>query len=114
MSLLTAVKGLFKAAATDSVVKTVTKANSMVDDLFTSDAERQEYHLLMEKVLQTSSSPIARTGRGAMMWAIAGILVYQAVVRDFTAMIYGHDLSALCGQSADLIDKVMQMLGGVL
>ncbi len=114
MSLISVITGLFKAGATDKVTSTVSKATNMVDKLFTSDSERQQFHILMESILQSSASPIARTGRGAMMWAIALIVFYQAVVRDFTAMIIGRDLTQLCGQQDDLLNKVMEMLGGVM
>lgn len=111
MNLLKSFIGLFQSGGTDTVSATLKEANSLVDNLFTSDEERLKWAESMAKINQASQSPVARTARGALVWAIAINLAYSGFLRDVLVGL-GFNLPAPSIGIDVLLKYVMTLLTG--
>lgn len=112
MNILTTILSLFKTSGTDVVTKNVQAATELVDDLFTSDDERQSFALCMEKLQQASQSAIARTARGSLIWSVSILLVYQSVIRDLL-IGFGLTLPESTIDAMSIVTKAFALLAGV-
>lgn len=111
MNLFKSFLGLFKTAGTDAVTATIQEANSLVDKLFTSDKERLQWVQTMEKINQASQSAVARTARGALVWAIAINLMYVGFGCDLLRAL-GLNLPVPAIGYDVLLKNVMVLLTG--
>lgn len=111
MKLLSGVLGLFKRDE-QKLSKAMGDITEFVDRTFTSDEEKQEFSLKLAKLDAASKSLMAQTGRAAMMWALAIVIVYQLVVRDFCAAAFGWVMPDTGLDIHSLIRGVLSLLTG--
>lgn len=111
MGIMSKVLSLFTTAKAGTVKATINEATKLVDGLFTSDEERLKWANTMDKLNLASQSAIARTARGALVWAIAINMVYLGVVRD-VLIGFGLNLPPATVEYSTLIEKAMLLLTG--
>lgn len=107
-------KMLFSSKTTEvqGIVKSI---GTTLDNLITSDEERKELQVQLERLSSLHQSPFVAGGRSAIMYALSLILIYQAVFRDWLAMKYGVDnLPPAAFDLTDLIEQALALLAGVL
>ena len=115
MSFLGSVLGLFtggsKANEADSIVKDLGDAG---DKLFTSDEERKEWQEKIEKLYAYNKSSFVAGGRSAIMYCVAVVLLYDAVIRDFIGICIGQDhLPPATVDIGKLLGRVFGLLTGL-
>ncbi|MDW1928707.1 hypothetical protein R7Z80_23725 [Vibrio sp. 1733] len=105
---------LFKSATSEKVGGIIRELTEFGDRVFTSDEERKEFAYKLAELEAASSNTLVRTGRAAMMWSIALVVVYQLIVRDFLAVFYGVELPSLETDTQELLSNVFGFLAGTL
>ena len=95
----------------DSIISEVA---DFTDRMFTSDEERKEHALLIEKVVQSSRSTFVQSGRSALMWAMAIIAIYHFVVRDALAAFFGVSLPPIDFDAESLLSDLLSLIAGTL
>lgn len=111
LSLVSAVAGLVKAGSTDSVTKKIGEASELVGELFENEQHAQDFAQKMEELQNLSQSALARTGRGALVWAMSIILVYQMVIRELL-VAFGLVLPESSVDAGNLLLKLSSLFLG--
>ncbi|QFT40107.1 MULTISPECIES: hypothetical protein [unclassified Vibrio] len=94
--------------------KLIKEIGDMGDKLFTSDEERKEFYLKMEQLSSASNNVIARTGRAALMWALAMVAVYNWIVRDAIGIFMHVNLPPAALDAGDLLKHIVGIIAGTL
>lgn len=102
--------GLFKTASKEPVSNAIGELKKIIGGDVGSDETKVKIETVVKKIEATSQTPVSRTARGALIWAVSITLLYQGVVRDALATFLGVDLPSLDACNSGLVDKVMQLL----
>ncbi|MCG3884109.1 hypothetical protein I3271_05365 [Photobacterium leiognathi] len=77
-----------KRKEADSIIDSV---GDTCDKLFTSDEERKEMQVKLERLSALNKSTFVAGGRSAILYAVALVFMYQAIGRDVLGIIYGFE-----------------------
>lgn len=61
------------------------------DKLFTSDEEKKEMQVKLERLSALNKSTFVAGGRSAILYSVALVFLYQAIGRDVLGIIYGFN-----------------------
>lgn len=111
-ALLGKLSGLF--GTNNALSKVIRETKELGDEWFTSDEERQAFHIKMELIASLSNNPLARTGRAAIMWALAITGIYNWVIRDIAAVFMGVEIPDAPIDPAELLEHLVGIIAGTL
>lgn len=92
----------------------ISSIGTTFDNLVTSDKERKVLQVQLERLSALNKSTFVAGGRSAIMYALAAVIVYQAVLRDILAGFFGVTLPPTDIDLAELIMKAFQLMAGTL
>ena len=61
------------------------------DKLFTTDEEKKEMQVKLERLSALNKSTFVAGGRSAILYSVALVFLYQAIGRDVLGIIYGFN-----------------------
>lgn len=93
----------------------ISDITGMVDNLFTSDAERKVLQAKLEALAATNPHPFVAGGRSAIMWCIALVVLYNVAIREIIILFLGiQNPPAPLVDIQELITHVFKLLAGSL
>ena len=121
--------GIGQAATsiTDGAAKVIDSLGSAGDKLFTSDAERAQWAVVMEKarqqpqiiqgaismVMAKSGSRFVAGARAAIMYALALTMIYNLIVRDLLILVLDLENAPAPAISVDLLLRFISGMFGM-
>ncbi|UTM60421.1 hypothetical protein L4174_023850 (plasmid) [Photobacterium sp. CCB-ST2H9] len=93
----------------------VSELGSVLDKFVTSDAERKEFQVKLERLSAINPNPLVAGGRSAIMYTISLTTLYYAVFRDMLAMIVGPEqVPPSSINISELLATLIKLLAGIL
>lgn len=80
------IKTLFSSKKHDEARSIISEIEQLGDRLFTSDEERAEFALKVQKLYAFHDHWFVAGGRPALAWSMSLVMVYQLILRDILIM----------------------------
>ena len=95
--------------------KLIGEITGMVDNLFTSDAERKVLQTKLEALAAANPHAFIAGGRSAIMWCLALAVLYNVAIREILILFLGvQNPPAPLVDTQELITHVFKLLAGSL
>lgn len=93
----------------------IESVGNTLDKFVTSDQERKEAQLQLERLQSLSNNWFIAGGRSAMMWALSAGIFYQLALRDIAAGLFGiENMPKLDVDVSELVEQAFQLMAGTL
>ena len=89
--------------------------SNLVDKSITTDEERKEAQVKIERLYSLNESTFVAGGRSALLWGVAIVFIYQAAVRDILVVLLElkHVPDPMMDIS-DMLTMIIKLLAGTV